>query len=71
MISFYAGVILKPNVSHMTVSTEKSTTFTAQLNPALAGQGTVSFKLYRSDRKDPMTRGPDFPNFFRTPGRYL
>lgn len=55
----------------MMLSTTKKTTFTAQLSATLAGQGTVSFKLYRSDRKDLVTGGPEFPIVFETPGRYL
>ena len=67
-----ADVILKPEVSHMMVSTDKETTkFMAQLSPALAEQGTVRYKLHRSDRKNPVPGGPEFPSKFETVGRYL
>ena len=45
--------------------------FTAQLSATLAGQGTVRYKLYRGDREDPVTGGPQFRSRFKTPGRYL
>jgi len=66
-------VILKPEVSHMMVSTEETTTFMAQLSPRLAGQGKVLYKLYRSDREDLVTGDQEgrFPINFDTAGRYL
>ena len=53
------------------VSTEKKLTFIAQLTQRRAGQGTVKYKLYRSDREDPTTGGPKFESNFDTAGRYL
>lgn len=68
---FYAGVILERELSHRMVSTEEKLTFRARLTQRLAGQGTVKYKLYRSDREDPTTGGPKFESNFDTAGRYL
>ena len=65
---FYAGVILnvtsKPELSHIMVSTKDKITFKAQATPRLAGEDTVSYKLYRSDWEDPLTSGPKFQSNF-------
>ena len=74
---FYAGVILHVNVtlkselSHIMVSTKDKIKFMAQFTPRLAGEDTVSYKLYRSDWQDPLTGGPEFRSNFPTAGRYL
>lgn len=56
----------------MMVSTQERTEFIAQLSPTVAGQGRVTFILYRSDLEDPVPGGfvGKFPSFFKTPGRY-
>ena len=63
-------MILKHDLSHMMLSTEETTTFTAQLTSRHEGQGKVRYNLYRSDREDPQTGGPNFPSNFATAGRY-
>lgn len=57
----------------MMVSTKEQMEFRAQLSSTVAGQGRVTFTLYRSDLEDPVPGGfaGKFPSRFKTPGRYL
>ncbi|KAL9967893.1 hypothetical protein ACROYT_G026199, partial [Oculina patagonica] len=71
------GVILKPEdphkIPHMIVKRgdDGETKFTVQLSAPFTGKGTVQFKLYSSDREDPLTGGPQFPILFMKPGRFV